>query len=98
MVGASQDRLAVDREGELLVLSQPKLADPKNPLTGPAQALAAALARADRPTEAESKTLLSNLRGAQSKLEETLVEDQNALRKIATIRQEAILVSLGFLE
>ncbi len=59
--------------------------------------IAAAGAPAPTTSEADIKTKLAAVRDAVKKGTDTLVADQTALKGVCSVRQEAILVTLGVL-
>jgi hypothetical protein len=48
-------------------------------------------------SEADLKTKMTAVRDNRKKLEDTLAADQKALQGVCSVRQEAILVTLGVL-
>jgi hypothetical protein len=71
--------------------------DATNPLAVARDDLTKAVATGTTTADADLKTKLTAVRDNRTKAESTLTADQKALQGVCTVRQEAILVTLGVL-
>jgi hypothetical protein len=71
--------------------------DATNPLAVARDDLSKAVAVGTTTDDAGLKTKMTTVRDQRKKLEDTLATDQKALKEVCSVRQEAILVSMGIL-